>query len=91
MNRRNFMIKGGLATAAIGSSTPLMAHMLQKESANDTISIGIIGTGDRGGGLIPHIQKINQLKLAACCDIIPFRLDAALKTTQGNSKGVYRL
>ncbi|MEX0289693.1 MAG: Gfo/Idh/MocA family protein [Flavobacteriaceae bacterium] len=83
MDRRDFMIKGGLASAALGTSASVFS---MSRSANTTINIGIIGTGDRGGGLIPRINEINGLKVVACCDLIPFRLDAAIAKTDGKAK-----
>ncbi len=87
MDRRNFMIKSTLASAALGGTTSVMAKMMPDMSANDTIRIGIIGTGDRGSGLIPHINKLKGLEVVACCDIIPFRLEAAIAKTDGKAKG----
>ena len=80
MDRRDFMIKGGLVSAALGT-TPSMFGMSTGRSAVDSINIGIIGTGDRGGGLLPRINEIEGLNVAACCDLIPFRLDNAISKT----------
>ena len=88
MDRRNFMIKGSLAAAATaGSSSPLLAKVLKAPKNNKTISLGIIGTGDRGGGLIPHIQKLDNYRVIGCCDLLSFRLDAAVAATNGMAKG----
>ncbi len=86
MDRRDFVIKGSLATAALGTSYPLTAKLSKSKKANDAINMGIIGTGDRGGGLIPNINKIENLNVAACCDIIPFRLKDAIAKTNGRAK-----
>ncbi|MEM7379923.1 MAG: Gfo/Idh/MocA family oxidoreductase [Bacteroidota bacterium] len=87
MDRRNFMIKSTLASAALGGTTSVMAKMMPGMSASDTIRIGIVGSGDRGSGLIPHINKLKGLEVVACCDIIPFRLEAAIAKTDGKAKG----
>lgn len=87
MNRRNFVVKTGLATATLGTSTSLMANFAAIDKRKDIINLGIIGTGDRGGGLIPLINEIEQINVAACCDIIPFRLEDALARTKGKAKG----
>ncbi len=77
MKRRTFVIKSSMATAAMGTSTLALGKVF-KQRPNDTIRLGIIGTGDRGGGLIPFVNQIEQLEVAACCDVIPARLDKAL-------------
>ena len=43
------------------------------------MNIGIIGTGDRGQGLIKLISKIDGMRLIAICDNLQFRLDQAAK------------
>jgi predicted dehydrogenase len=52
--------------------------------------MGIIGTGDRGGGLIPLVNQIENLEVGACCDIIPFRLESALKSVDGTKAVGYK-
>ncbi len=85
MNRREF-VKGSLATSAVLCSTSVLG-LDQIKGANATINIGIIGTGDRGAGLIPIINGIPNLRVVACCDIIPFRLEEALAKVEGKVKG----
>ncbi len=72
MKRRDFMVKSGLATTAL-ACTSLMPNA-RNGFIGDTINLGIIGTGDRGTGLMPAIHEINGLKIVGCCDVIPFRL-----------------
>ncbi|SHG74265.1 Gfo/Idh/MocA family protein [Flagellimonas flava] len=86
MRRREFMAKTGMAAAAISTVGPLEVYA-RKEKVGGKLRIGVIGTGDRGGGLIPIIQDIEGLEVVACCDILPFRLESALTKTQGKSKG----
>lgn len=83
MRRREFVIKSGLATAALGTTTATLGKVFA-QSPNETLNIGIIGTGDRGGGLIPFINQIPKFNVAACCDIIPFRLEKALSKAEGD-------
>ena len=87
MKRRDFVTKGGLATAALATSTSVFAHISSKKSASDIINIGIIGTGDRGSGLIPFINQIENLNIIACCDILPFRLENGLGKAEGTPEG----
>ncbi|MGB5555346.1 MAG: Gfo/Idh/MocA family oxidoreductase [Flavobacteriaceae bacterium] len=87
MKRREFVIKSGLASTALATSTAAMGHMFKSKSANDIINIGVIGTGDRGGGLIPFMNQIDNLNVVACCDILPFRLEGGLKKVEGKAEG----
>lgn len=89
MKRREFVIKGGLATTALGTSSLAIGKVFA-QSKSDTLRIGIIGTGDRGGGLIPFINQIDHFEVAACCDILPFRLEKALKSVEGAQAQGYK-
>lgn len=84
MKRREFVLKGGLATTAALYAPTLLGKGLQ--SPNDTINIGVIGTGDRGGGLIPIIETIPNLRVVACSDLIPFRLESAIQRVKGKAR-----
>ncbi len=87
MKRRDFVIKGGLATTAIATSHLALSHIPKSKNDIDAINIGVIGAGDRGGGLIPFINKIENLKVIACCDILPFRLEGGLNKVDGQAEG----
>src|SRR5690606_30213375 len=76
MKRREFVKKGTLILAA----TPVFSSMAASLSPiNRTINIAVIGTGDRGSGLIPFINEIPGVRVAACCDVLDFRLKHGLK------------
>ncbi|SDS64441.1 Gfo/Idh/MocA family oxidoreductase [Gramella sp. MAR_2010_147] len=87
MKRREFVIKGGLTSMALTASTSLLGNVNSILGANDTINIGIIGTGRRGRGLIPIVKQIKNLNIVACCDVIPSHLDMALKQVDGRARG----
>lgn len=80
------MIKSSLAGAALSTSALTYAKVFQ-ESPNESLNIGIIGTGDRGGGLIPFINQIPNFNVAACCDIIPSRMEKAIEISEGSPIG----
>lgn len=86
MKRRDFVIKGSLASAAVLSYSSALPNFLNFKNAGKTINIGIIGTGARGAGLIPFINQIDNLNVAGCCDILPFRLEEGLKQANGKAK-----
>ena len=85
MKRRDFVIKSSLASSAALYAPTVLAY--GTPSANETINVGVIGTGDRGGGLIPFINQIHNMRVVACCDIIPFRLSSGLSKVEGKAKG----
>lgn len=85
MKRRDFIVKGSLASTAALYAPTVLGHGMK--SANDTINIGVIGTGDRGGGMIPFINQIPNMRVVACSDIIPFRLSSGLSRVDGKAKG----
>ena len=85
MKRRDFIVKGSLASSAALYAPTVLGY--GTFSVNETINIGVIGTGDRGGGLIPFINQIPNMQVVACCDIIPFRLSSGLSKVEGKAKG----
>jgi predicted dehydrogenase len=77
MKRRTFLEKSALATTGILVGPQILGNTASI-SKNDTLQIGVIGTGDRGGGLIRSMQQFPQLKVVAASDILPFRLEKAV-------------
>ncbi|WP_406684688.1 Gfo/Idh/MocA family oxidoreductase [Seonamhaeicola sp. MEBiC1930] len=88
MKRRDFVIKSGLVTAGIATSTYAATNIIGSNKARKVLNIGVIGTGDRGQGLIPNINSIENFNVVACSDILSFRLDKGLKKVMNpNVKG----
>lgn len=85
MDRRHFVKKGSMAVLAL-TATSVKGNFNILNNANNTINVGIIGTGDRGSGLIPFINDIEGMQVAACCDVLPFRLENGLKKVEGKAK-----
>ena len=86
MKRRKF-IKWG-----IFGSTGLLTYssgLTKRKAPSDTLNIGVIGTGDRGQTLLSFINKTDGIDPVACCDILPFRLEAGLTiaSKSGEVKG----
>ena len=71
-DRRSFIKKSSIAMG--GLSLGLGPTILKSGSKNEILNIGVIGTGDRGGGLTRIIKSMHNLRVIGCCDIIPFRL-----------------
>ena len=87
MKRREFVIKSTLASAAVVTTSVAMGSVFNFKNANETLNIGIIGTGDRGKGLTPNINRINNFNIIACRDVLPFRLQEGLAKVDGKAKG----
>lgn len=87
MKRRDFIIKSAIASAAVTTSAAAMTKVFDFKNANDTLNIGIIGTGDRGTGLSANINTIDNFNILGCCDTLPFRLENGLKAALGKAKG----
>ncbi|MEA1787099.1 Gfo/Idh/MocA family oxidoreductase [Arenibacter sp. GZD96] len=85
MKRRDFVIKGGLISAGTLMSSSALGSLTS--GANDTINLGVIGTGDRGAGLIPFLNQIPGIRVTACCDVLPFRLEQGLAKVEQKAKG----
>ena len=57
---------------------------------NNTINIGVIGTGARGSGLTSIINSIENINVSAVCDIIPFRLENGISKSNSIGYSDYR-
>lgn len=77
MKRRTFLEKSALATTGLFVGQQIFGDTAGI-AKNDILQIGVIGTGDRGGGLIRTMQQFPQLKVVAASDILPFRLEKAI-------------
>jgi predicted dehydrogenase len=75
--RRSF-IKQGSSVLATGLLLPNeIPYSILKNAPNETVRIGVIGTGDRGQGLMKILMSIKNIDLVALCDTLDFRLNAA--------------
>lgn len=84
ISRRKFVANSALALGGlIAMETPLFGKIV---SANDTVRVGVIGTGKRGLGLINTMAKVSGLKIVAYCDILPENLQAAMAKADPHAK-----
>ncbi|NMM47569.1 Gfo/Idh/MocA family protein [Marinigracilibium pacificum] len=84
-SRRTFIRSGLLAGAGLLTGASYL-YGRQLSFGNERVRIGIIGTGSRGKGLGILINQIDGLKVVACADVIPFRLEEGLRVCK-NAKG----
>lgn len=85
-SRRKFLQTSGVIASGMAMGLPSLAHP-KINSANDEISVGVIGTGGRGNWLIKNIQDISGMKVNACCDVLPFRLEEGLSLAEKKAQG----
>ena len=86
MKRRKFIRNTGISVGGVITLPAITGFNISK-NLNSSVNIGIIGTGSRGGGLIPFINEIENLNIVACCDILPFRLKDALDNAPNQTIG----
>ena len=87
-SRRSFIKKG---TVALGSTAILPRYnnfSILNGAPNETVRIGVIGTGDRGQGLMKILNRIKNIDVVAICDTLSFRLEAASEITPKAKKYV---
>lgn len=88
MKRRNFIKKTGIASVGILTANSVFGNISNlSTSANDTINLAVIGTGQRGVGLTSIINKIDGINVVAASDIIPFRLQKGIAKANTKPKG----
>jgi len=72
-----------LRTVAKGALAFTAASYSRILGANDTIQLGVIGTGERGQSVMSVFQKNAKVQVAAVCDIWGTRVDQALSKAPG--------
>ncbi len=85
-NRRKFIGTSALATVGILSSS----HILKSAFSNRVLNLGIVGTGDRGTGIISILNDVPHINVMAVCDVIPFRLENAAELSGGTPYDDYQ-
>ncbi|GAA4291043.1 Gfo/Idh/MocA family protein [Aestuariibaculum suncheonense] len=85
MKRRNFIKDGTIASASILVAPYVFSDVLKRSSLNK-INVGVIGTGNRGAGLINMMNGIENLNVMAGCDILPFHLKNGLSKIQSKKE-----
>ena len=81
VSRRRFL-EGTLASAGLGMMAQQRHSVAtnRPKGANDRLSVGMVGTGDRGTGLMQWIHQLSasdNVEITAVCDIWRQRREAA--------------
>ena len=83
LNRRTFLAAGTAGAAALGASAVVARGA---DDANSRLSIGVIGTGGRGGNLMSVIAALAEghaAQITALCDVWQPNLDQAAHRVRG--------
>jgi predicted dehydrogenase len=81
-NRREFLQQGAAAMAAV-SLLPAMQSLGVMRLA-EPLKVGLVGAGRQGRAILGELQKIENLEIAAICDIVEGRLRSGLRRAQGS-------
>jgi predicted dehydrogenase len=89
MDRRDFIRNGSLVAGGLLLSNQLL-HA-NTFTVGEKITVGIIGCGDRGKGIMSVLKQLNdQFAVIAICDVLDFRIEEAKKVDPTNSLTVYK-
>src|SRR5690554_1101672 len=78
--RRSFIKSGALGLTGLTLGMPgLIAHA----GSHDTVRVGVIGVGSRGGGISNIIRHLPGIEVVACADILESRLAQATRNASG--------
>ena len=80
-DRRTFMVQSVGAMAAVAL---LPEHGLAATLAGaDEVPVALIGAGRQGRAILAELQKIDQVRIAAVCDVVQSRLRSGLRRARG--------
>ncbi|MFY0608569.1 MAG: Gfo/Idh/MocA family oxidoreductase [Cyclobacteriaceae bacterium] len=85
--RREFIKLSALAAVGtLGAGSSLQAFQGGKEKLN----VAVVGTGNRGTGIINILNEVPHIQVVAVSDVIPFRLDKAVSISGAKGYLDYR-
>jgi predicted dehydrogenase len=80
LKRRTFVKT--MAATGIGAALPVAGFSILPSKNKKTVKIGVVGTGNRGTGLLRELLAIDGVEIPAVCDIDQGRLDNAVKVCE---------
>ena len=78
LSRREFLAASALATAGLASG-----QEPKKAGANESITLGFIGVGGMGSGLLDIFKKMPDVRVAAVCDVYDKHVQNARSAADG--------
>jgi predicted homoserine dehydrogenase-like protein len=69
LTRRQFLQNTGKAATTLAAASAFAPALLAAKSPNETIGVGCIGLGTRGGDIINEVAGAQGVKVVAVCDV----------------------
>jgi predicted dehydrogenase len=85
INRRDFLQKGAVVAAGSAALSATALSYTRIAGANDRISLGHIGIGNRGSeldGIVASLKEQKNVEMTAVCDLWSRNLERAVATNQ---------
>src|SRR5437667_11535293 len=85
INRREFLQKGAAVAAGSAALSSTAVSYSRIAGANDRISLGHIGVGNRGSeldGIVARLKDQKNVEMTAVCDLWSHNLDLAVAANQ---------
>lgn len=90
MIRRNFIKQGGLLAGGLLLHNQ-MVKAFSSNAVEGKITVGVIGCGDRGKGVMQMINELpDEFNIVAICDVMDFRIEEAKKQNPSANYKVYK-
>ncbi|MBT34477.1 MAG: oxidoreductase [Thalassobius sp.] len=83
--RRDFLKSSAIAGTGMALGLSAFPNIV-KSYNQDIVRIGVVGTGGRGNWLIKQTQSSPDIKIVACCDLIPERLETGMSLADEKAK-----
>jgi predicted dehydrogenase len=85
LDRREFMKKAAIGTAAAGMAFPALGKAAQA-ATSDKVIVGVIGTGRQGRSDLSAFRRQPDVEIAAVCDVYQPNLDLGVKDSGGKAQ-----
>lgn len=69
LTRREFIGTTGKAATALAAASVFAPNILKAKAPNETVNVGQIGLGTRGGDLLNGLVNVDGIKMTAICDV----------------------
>jgi predicted dehydrogenase len=89
LTRRQFLQDTGKAATTLAAASAFAPALLAAKSPNETIGVGCIGLGTRGGDLINGVVPVPGVKVVAVCDVYGPHRQKGLERSQNPDAKAY--
>src|SRR5690349_3327065 len=82
-NRRDFLVQSAGALVAIPIIPDLAGSSIRRSFTGAPIQVAVIGAGRQGRAILGELQKMENVKIAAVCDIDESRMNSGVRRVPG--------